>query len=78
MLILKRKELVTINILYYRPDYRNILNSFIWQTDDEIPEYPRVHNFLGFWKKNIDAVISEILISEGFSNNYRRIDWEIQ
>ena len=61
MIILKN-TIVTVNVLYWMPDYQNILQQFIWQTDDVIPEYPRVHKFLNYWYDNIDAVISEIEI----------------
>ena len=61
MIILKN-TIVTVNVLYWMPDYQNILQQFIWQTDDVRPEYPRVHKFLNYWHDNIDAVIEEIEI----------------
>ena len=48
MLIL-RKNLVTVDILYYIPEH-TILQEFIWQTDDLVPDIPRVHKFLNYWK----------------------------
>tara|TARA_B100000745_G_C20035290_1_gene352597 strand:- start:131 stop:328 length:198 start_codon:yes stop_codon:yes gene_type:complete len=60
--IILKNTIVTVNVLYWMPDYQNILQQFIWQTDDVIPEYPRVHKFLNYWYDNIDAVISEIEI----------------
>jgi uncharacterized protein Usg len=60
--IIIKNTIVTVNVLYWMPDYQNILQQFIWQTDDVIPEYPRVHKFLNYWYDNIDAVISEIEI----------------
>ena len=60
--IIIKTTIVTVNVLYWMPDYQNILQQFIWQTDDVIPEYPRVHKFLNYWYDNIDAVISEIEI----------------
>ena len=61
MIILKN-TIVTVNVLYWMPDYQNILQQFIWQTDDVRPEYPRVHKFLNYWHDNIEAVIEEIEI----------------
>ena len=61
MIILKN-TIVTVNVLYWMPDYQNILQQFIWQTDDVRPEYPRVHKFLNYWHEHIDAVIEEIEI----------------
>ena len=41
----------------------------ILQTDDLVPEMPRVHKFLNFWYENIDAVISEIKVMDGDENS---------
>jgi uncharacterized protein Usg len=69
--ILKRKSLVVVDILYYRPDHRNILQEFLWSTDDIVPDIPRVHKFLNYWKNNVDAVIKEIVVSESHTHTYR-------
>jgi len=69
-MILRKKSLVTVDILYWMPDYRNVLQEFIWQTNDIIPEIPRVHKFLNFWNNNIDAVISEIRVADAETNDY--------
>jgi uncharacterized protein Usg len=57
-------SLVTINVIYYMPDYRHLLNEFIWQTLDKRPKYPRIEQFLGFWRREIDAVIKEIILTD--------------
>ena len=69
-MILRKKSLVTVDILYWMPDYRNVLQEFIWQTNDIVPEIPRVHKFLNFWNDNIDAVISEIRVADAETNDY--------
>ena len=61
-MILIKNSIVTVNVFYWMPDYQNVLQQFIWQTDDVRPEYPRVHKFLNYWHDNIDAVIEEIEI----------------
>lgn len=50
-------RLTTIQIIYYLPDYRSILQEFLWQTLDKAPEYPRMHKFLRYWEENIEAPI---------------------
>jgi uncharacterized protein Usg len=62
MVVVPRKSIVTLNIIYYRPDYRHVLQEFVWSTEDQIPELHRVHKFLLHWKHNIHAVIKEILL----------------
>jgi len=54
-------------VLYYRPDYRCVLQEFLYQVEDDMPEIPRIKQFLIFWKNDIDAVIHSVLISESNS-----------
>ena len=69
-MIIRRKSLVTVDILYWMPDYENILQQFIWQTKDVVPDIPRVHKFLNYWNNNIDAVISEVKVADAIDNSY--------
>lgn len=64
ILTFKQKKLVLVGVRYYIPDYTSILNEFYWQTEDFVPDIPRVHQFLDFWKNNIDATIKEVVVSE--------------
>ena len=66
-----RNTIVTINVLYWMPDYTHILQEFIWQTADVRPEYPRVHRFLNYWHDNIEAVISEVNIADNYVTSYK-------
>ena len=61
-MIILNNTIVTVSGFYWMPDYRHVLQEFIWQTDDIKPEYPRVHKFLNYWHDNIEAVIEEIKI----------------
>ena len=71
------KELVTVHDYYWMPDYNNVLNQFIWQTKDIVPEIPRVHKFLNFWHEEIDAVINEVQVSFAKKSDYRTVDiWQ--
>jgi uncharacterized protein Usg len=60
---LKGGRLTTAEVLYYMPDHPKLLQSFIWQTLDIAPEYPRVHSFLAYWRKEIEAVIHSVRLS---------------
>lgn len=57
------KRLTTAEILYYMPARPNLLQSFVWQTLDVAPDFPRMHHFLDFWRREIDAVIHSVQIS---------------
>lgn len=71
--LIKERSLVTVNVLYYMPDYQSIINEFVWQTLDIGPKYPRISKFLDFWKREIDAVIKEVIISD--QNHFYEKDW---
>ena len=57
------RRLTTAEVLYYIPDHPLLLQSFMWQTLDEAPDFPRVHHFLDFWRREIDAVIHSVEVS---------------
>lgn len=67
------KALVTVDVFYYMPDRQLLINEFIWQTPDIVPEIPRVHEFLNYWHENIEAVIKEVLVSHAYKNEHRFI-----
>ncbi|MEO8813509.1 MAG: protein usg [Caulobacteraceae bacterium] len=60
---LRGARLTTAAILYYMPDHPTLLQRFLWQALDEAPAYPRVHRFLDFWRREIDAVIHSVTLS---------------
>lgn len=57
------ERLTTANVLYYMPDSPSLLQEFIWQTLDVAPEFPRVHRFLDFWRREIDAAIHSVTVA---------------
>jgi uncharacterized protein Usg len=58
-------RLATAEVLYYMPDHPTLLQSFVWQTLDLAPRYPRIHQFLNFWRQEIDAVIHSVTLASG-------------
>ena len=58
-------RLATAEVVYYLPDHPSLLQSFIWQTLDLAPQYPRLHRFLNFWRREIDAVIHSVQLATG-------------
>jgi uncharacterized protein Usg len=75
IIILRKKELILVGVIYYIPDYTNLLNEFYWQCEDIVPDMPRVHKFLNFWKDNIEAVIKEVQVSLDGKNKYIHTDF---
>ena len=62
---------VVLRVYYWMPDYNNILQEFMWQLNDVVPEYPRVHRFLNHWHENIEAVIDTVEVSHGRTEEAR-------
>lgn len=62
---LKGATLVTAEVLYYMPDHPRLLQTFMWQTLDEAPKFPRVAQFLDFWRREIEAVIHSVRVAHG-------------
>jgi uncharacterized protein Usg len=55
---------VCVNVLYYLPDQKHLVNEFIWTTIDLKPKLPRVTRFIDYWHKEIDAKIKDIIITD--------------
>lgn len=60
---LNGERLTTAEVLYFMPDHPSLLQSFLWQTLDVAPTFPKVHRFLNFWRREIDAVIHSVTVS---------------
>ena len=56
------RRLTPAEVLYYMPAHPALLQSFLWQTLDEAPDFPRILRFLEFWRREIDAVIHSVSI----------------
>ena len=62
-----RNDLTTIKVTYFLPDYKSILQEFVFQQYDILPEYPKLNKFIRFWRKNIEAEIHRVDFSSAFS-----------
>lgn len=66
------KQLTTAEILYHMPDHPSLLQSFVWQTWDRAPAYPRLKRFLDHWRREIDAVIHSIAVAHADEGGRRK------
>ena len=57
---IRGKRLTTAEVIYYMPDHPSLLQRFQWQTLDIAPDFPRVREFLDYWRREIDAVIHSV------------------
>ena len=61
-LMLKGWRLTTAEILYRLPDHPALLQSFVWQELDLLPEFPALKRFLDFWEKKIEGKLYSVKI----------------
>ena len=59
---LKGYRLSTVEIVYHMPDHPSVLQTFIWQYMDIAPDYPELHKFLDFWRKNLDGALHSVRV----------------
>lgn len=67
--------LLTAEIIYYRPDFPKLLQSFVWQTVDMAPKFPRLAQFLDHWRREIEAVIHSINIAHNDMLRPAQVRW---
>ncbi len=48
-------DLTTAQIIYRLPDAPSILQFYVWQEYDLHPQFPKLRNFLDFWKLNLEG-----------------------
>jgi uncharacterized protein Usg len=56
-------SLTTAEITYRMPDFRNIVQIFIWQEYDLPPKFPRLMKFLDFWSHNLEGPLAEVRVA---------------
>lgn len=61
-LIVPAYRLVTTEILYHMPDFPGLLQTFIWQTHDVAPRFPRVMRFLDFWTRDLAGTLHSVTL----------------
>ena len=61
--MLKGYSLTTAEILYRLPDYKTLLQSYIWQDYDLHPKFPKLKNFLDFWEANLDGPLYKVTVN---------------
>ncbi|NBC34711.1 MAG: Usg family protein [Alphaproteobacteria bacterium] len=60
---LRGARLVTAEILYHMPDHPEFLQTFVWQTLDQLPKLPQLRKFLDFWVREIDGPLHSVKVA---------------
>ncbi len=62
-LMLKGYGLTTAEFYYRMPDFRHVLNSFVWQEYDLAPDYPELFRFIEFWQEKIEGPLHSVEVA---------------
>ena len=60
---LKGYGLTTAQILYRMPDFRNLVQEYLWQDYDLCPEFPELKKFLAFWQRTLEGPVLSVTIT---------------
>ena len=60
---MRQRVLTTAEILYYFPDYPDLLQQYLWQDYDQAPQFPSLKKFLHFWECHLDGRLHSIRIA---------------
>jgi uncharacterized protein Usg len=55
-------RLTTAEILYQIPEYPDLLQSYLWQSLDRIPDFPKLNDFLSSWEKDLEGKLHSVRI----------------
>ena len=66
-------RLTTAEIQYHMPDYPDLLQSYLWQSLDRIPDFPKLNDFLSYWEKELDGKLHSVRI--GYVGIIQPADW---
>jgi uncharacterized protein Usg len=56
-------RITTAEILYWMPDHRHVLQSFVWQSLDLAPRFPKLTGFLEFWERNLEGKLHRVRVA---------------
>ena len=76
---LKGYGLTTAHILYHIPDFKLVLQTYVWQDYDLAPDFPEMRKFLDFWQANLDGALHSIRYTHKRligPNEWRQVDGE--
>jgi uncharacterized protein Usg len=56
-------RLTTAEILYHMPDHPDLLQTFVWQELDRLPDFPALKRFLVFWERQLDGRLHSVKVA---------------
>ncbi|MEX2454454.1 MAG: Usg family protein [Rhodospirillaceae bacterium] len=59
---LKGYRLTTAEIVYRMPDHLHLLQTYVWQSLDLVPDFPELRKFLQFWEREIEGPLHSVKV----------------
>lgn len=56
-------RLTTAEILYRMPDHPRLLQTYVWQELDLVPDFPSLSKFLSFWERNLEGRLVQVRVA---------------
>lgn len=72
--MLEDYRLTTAEILYHMPDHPDLLQTFVWQQLDRVPDFPKLNEFLDYWRAEIEGQLHSIKIA--YVGGIEPTEWE--
>ena len=72
--------MTTAQIFYRFPDFPGLLQVYVWQDYDLAPDFPKLFDFLDFWKEQLDGGLHSVIFNHDpiiAGRNWRIIGREI-
>lgn len=60
---IKGWRLTTAKILYHIPDHPSLLQTYVWQDLDLMPDLPMLKRFLAFWQRRLDGKLHSVTVA---------------
>lgn len=55
-------RLTTAEILYRMPDYPEVIQTYLWQSLDRVPDFPKLNEFLCDWEGQLEGTLHSVRI----------------
>lgn len=56
-------RLTTAEICYHMPDHPDLLQTYVWQSLDRVPDFPKLNEFLDFWQAELDGQLHSVRVA---------------
>lgn len=70
---IRRLGLTTAEVLYFLPQHPHVLQTFLWQTEDYCPDFPRVKRFTRYWIEHIHAQLHTVRVAHSLLATHKEL-----